>query len=82
LAVPSEAAFLSLVKRGHLQRRKVLTNSLRPLLEGEEIRACLVACGLSPEARAQELSLEAWVRLSWAVEEALARASKQDGDSV
>jgi 16S rRNA (adenine1518-N6/adenine1519-N6)-dimethyltransferase len=70
-SVPSEADFVSLVKRGHLQRRKVLTNSLRPLLEGDEIRECLVSVGLSPESRAQELGLEHWVALSWAVHECL-----------
>ena len=71
LEVPSEAAFVSLVKRGHLQRRKVLTNSLRPLLEGDQIRECLVSCGLSPEARAQELRVEDWVALCWAVDSVL-----------
>ena len=69
--VPSEAEFVSLVKRGNLQRRKVLSNSLRPLLEGDEIRECLVSSGLSPDARAQELSLEDWVTLSWAVHRCL-----------
>ncbi len=70
-SVPSEAEFVSLVKRGHLQRRKVLSNSLRPLLEGDEIRECLVSVGLSPESRAQELGLEEWVALSWAVHRCL-----------
>ncbi len=70
-SVPSEAEFVSLVKRGNLQRRKVLTNSLRPLLEGGEIRECLVSVGLSPESRAQELGLEEWVALSWAVHRCL-----------
>jgi 16S rRNA (adenine1518-N6/adenine1519-N6)-dimethyltransferase len=71
LQVPSEKDFISLVKRGFLQRRKMLSNSLRPLLEGEEIQDCLVSCGLSPDARAQNLSLEDFVALSWAVHEKL-----------
>lgn len=71
LQVPSEKDFISLVKRGFLQRRKMLSNSLRPLLEGEEIQECLVSCGLSPDARAQNLSLEDFVALSWAVHDKL-----------
>lgn len=68
MSVPSEKDFLSLVKRGFLQRRKMLSNSLRPLLQGHEIQECLVSCGLPAEARAQNLSLEDFVALSWAVD--------------
>jgi 16S rRNA (adenine1518-N6/adenine1519-N6)-dimethyltransferase len=65
--VPSEKEFIALVKRGFMQRRKLLSNSLRPLLEGPEIQECLVSCGLPADARAQELSLDDFVALSWAV---------------
>ena len=68
LSVPSEKDFVSLVKKGFLQRRKMLSNSLRPLLQPTEIQECLVACGLPAEARAQNLSLEDFVALSWAVD--------------
>jgi len=67
-SVPSEKDFVSLVKKGFLQRRKMLSNSLRPLLQPGEIQECLVACGLPAEARAQNLSLEDFVALSWAVD--------------
>jgi 16S rRNA (adenine1518-N6/adenine1519-N6)-dimethyltransferase len=69
MKVPSEREFIALVKRGFLQKRKRLSNSLRPLLEGPEIQECLVSCGLSAEARAQELSLEDFVKLSWTIHE-------------
>lgn len=68
MPVPSEREFVSLVKRGFLQRRKMLSNSLRPLLQGDEIQECLVSCGLPAEARAQNLSLEDFVALSWAID--------------
>lgn len=69
LPVPLEKDFVSLVKKGFLQRRKMLSNSLRPLLQSDEIQECLISCGLPAEARAQNLSLEDFVSLSWAVDE-------------
>lgn len=67
MAVPSEKDFVALVKKGFLQRRKMLSNSLRPILQPDEIQQCLVSCGLPAESRAQNLSLEDFVALSWAV---------------
>lgn len=67
--VPCEKEFISLVKRGFLQKRKMLSNALRPTLEGPEIQACLSTCGLPVDARAQSLSLDEFVALSWAINE-------------
>lgn len=69
--VPSEQLFLSIVKRAFLQRRKMLTNALQPLLSGTEIAGCLEEVGLPMDARAQNLSTENFVALSWAIHEAL-----------
>eukprot|EP00889_Picochlorum_renovo_P004314 jgi/Picre1/31344/NNA_006697.t1 len=67
--VPCEKDFISLVKRGFLQKRKMLSNALRPTLEGPEIQECLKQCGLPVDARAQSLSLDEFVALSWAIHE-------------
>ncbi len=32
-----------------------------------QVQGALTACGLNPDARAQDLSLEQWVELSWAL---------------
>jgi 16S rRNA (adenine1518-N6/adenine1519-N6)-dimethyltransferase len=66
-AVPDERAFLRLVKHAFLQRRKTLRNALQPLVGGPAAVAALAAAGLPPDARAQSLSLEEFVRLAWAV---------------
>lgn len=67
ISVPSEKEFVSLVKRAFLQRRKMLTNSLQPLLNSSEIAKCLTKAELPIDCRAQALSLEDFVRLSWAM---------------
>ena len=66
--VPDERRFISLVKKSFLQRRKALRNSLQPLVPGDVAVRALEAVGLSPDARAQELGLEEFARLSWEVE--------------
>lgn len=67
ISVPSEKEFVSLVKRAFLQRRKMLTNSLQPLLNSSEIAQCLTKADLPVDCRAQSLSLEDFARLSWAM---------------
>ena len=67
ISVPSEKEFVSLVKRAFLQRRKMLTNSLQPLLNSSEIAQCLTKADLPVDSRAQALSLEDFARLSWAM---------------
>ena len=62
--VPSASFFKRLVTAGFSQRRKKLCNSLADELGAEAVKASLAAAGLSLEARAEELSLEAWARLA------------------
>lgn len=67
LQVPSEKDFLALVKRAFLQRRKMLTNALQPLLSSSEIADCLTEANLSTDSRAQNLSVSDFVELAWAI---------------
>jgi 16S rRNA (adenine1518-N6/adenine1519-N6)-dimethyltransferase len=63
------APVFRLARSGFSQRRKQLKNSLGPIL-GMAASDTLVAAGIDPSARAQELSVEEW--------EALARAAGQN----
>ena len=67
VAVPDERAFISLVKKAFLQRRKALRNALQPLVSSTEAVAALEAVGLPADARAQELSLDEFVKLAWEI---------------
>jgi 16S rRNA (adenine1518-N6/adenine1519-N6)-dimethyltransferase len=66
--VPRQAwtDFEALLQSGFRQRRKMLRQNLRPFFGGEEavrIERRLEAIGASPQARAEELSVEQWVKL-------------------
>ncbi len=67
--VPDDKEFIKLVKKAFLQRRKALRNALQPLVSGEEAAAALAAAGLGADARAQELCLDEFVNLAWALNE-------------
>lgn len=58
--------FFRVVKAGFAERRKKLRSSLSGGLgkSKEDIDALLAAANLSPEARAQELSIEEWAKLA------------------
>ena len=64
--VKDEAFFFKVIKAAFCQRRKTLTNSLSSGLglKKDEILPVLAACGLKDTARAEELSLEDFSRLS------------------
>ncbi len=49
--------FLEFVKACFAQKRKTLVNNLRAISEPDAMRGILVAFGLTPEARAEELSV-------------------------
>lgn len=56
--------FFSLVKAGFEQRRKKLKTSLKTGVDsGVDTQDLLIKAKISPDARAQELSLEEWYRL-------------------
>ncbi len=58
-------SFFALVRAGFGQKRKTLRNSLASGLglAAQETEAALLAAGLSPQQRAQELSIPDWLRL-------------------
>lgn len=53
-----------LVKLGFAMKRKMLRNNLKGLVEREALEEILGAIAAKPEVRAEELSLEQWVKLS------------------
>jgi 16S rRNA A1518/A1519 N6-dimethyltransferase RsmA/KsgA/DIM1 with predicted DNA glycosylase/AP lyase activity len=61
------------VRKAFSQRRKVVRNALRPLYEPADVAAGLAAVGLSEDARAQDLTLEQFGALAWALQ----RSSQQ-----
>lgn len=69
--------FSSVVANAFSQRRKTIRNALSALLSAEEIAACDVA----PGARAEELPLDAFVRLAQKAE-ALGRKAVTPGTTV
>ena len=60
LAVVNQAHFAALVAAAFRQRRKMLRNSLRGMLDEDQ----LAALGVSPTCRAEELSVADYVRLA------------------
>lgn len=60
VAIRNESCFAEIVRRAFAQRRKTLRNSLRELLDAEQIEAA----GIDPGARPETLGLEAFAALS------------------
>lgn len=65
------ARLCGVVRAGFAQRRKMLRRSLGAILSEEEI----TAAGVRPEARAEELDLESWARLTRCTYESALRPS-------
>lgn len=65
LAVSSEAAFFKIVRAGFCAARKQIANSLAQGLDipKAEVLSLLQKAGLSPQRRAEDLSLEDWANL-------------------
>jgi 16S rRNA (adenine1518-N6/adenine1519-N6)-dimethyltransferase len=57
LDVRDEQRFLEFVQMCFEQKRKTLRNNLRAIAQDDQIHAALDACGLRPDARAEQLSL-------------------------
>lgn len=68
LAPRTEKRFFTLLRAGFNLRRKTLANALKGVADGERLKAALEQQGLSPTARAEELSLEQWLALARACE--------------
>lgn len=84
LQVASERGFLSLVNKAFSEKRKMIRNSLQPLYTPEQVSEALTSLELNPSARAQELSLQDFVRFynklqSMVVKEALGQELVFDG---
>lgn len=56
----NEQAFAKLVKQAFSQKRKTLRNTLKGLLDAEQIEAC----GIEPSVRAENLTVEQFVKLA------------------
>lgn len=54
----------TLVKLGFAQKRKMLRNNLQTVVERDRLTEILKELGIKSEARAEEISLEHWVKLS------------------
>lgn len=54
----------TLVKIGFATKRKMLRNNLKSLIEGDRLLPLLEQLEIHPQARAEDVSLEQWVRLS------------------
>jgi 16S rRNA (adenine1518-N6/adenine1519-N6)-dimethyltransferase len=81
-AVPSERRFLAVVKAAFSQKRKALRNSVRPAAAGADVEAAIRAAGLDEGARAQEMSLDDFVRLSRAIEAGRPAAGGGGGEAA
>ena len=57
LGVVDEKRFLEFVQACFGQKRKTLRNNLRATTPDERFRQALEACGLRPDARAEQLTL-------------------------
>ncbi|MEO1401127.1 MAG: 16S rRNA (adenine(1518)-N(6)/adenine(1519)-N(6))-dimethyltransferase RsmA [Cyanobacteria bacterium J06635_1] len=53
-----------LVKVGFSQKRKMLRNNLKSLIDRDQLNALLKDMSLNPQARAEDLSVPSWVTLS------------------
>ena len=63
-ASPDAAALLAVASAGFQTRRKTLVNTLTPLWGRERAAEAVIAAGLLPTARAEELTLETFGRLA------------------
>ena len=53
----------TLVKQGFAQKRKMLRNNLKSLIERDQLTNIFEAMGIDPQVRAEQLSVENWVDL-------------------
>jgi 16S rRNA (adenine1518-N6/adenine1519-N6)-dimethyltransferase len=63
LEVRGESRFLEFLQRCFAQKRKTLRNNLRGSFSDQQIAAALKSCGLSPDARAEQLNLAKFAAL-------------------
>lgn len=54
----------TLVKQGFSQKRKMLRNNLKSLVERDQVTAVLESMAINPQVRPEQLSVENWIALS------------------
>ena len=62
--VQNERRLFSLLRAGFNLRRKTLSNALRSAVEPDALKSAMEQAEISPTARAEELSVDDWIRLS------------------
>jgi len=62
VVVADEALFFRVIRTGFSQRRKTLSNALKPLVK--DIRDILIGIGIDPVRRAETLSMEEFAKLA------------------
>jgi len=62
VVVADEALFFRIIRTGFSQRRKTLSNALKPLIE--DVREVLISIGIDPVRRAETLSMEEFAKLA------------------
>lgn len=67
--VPNEKKFIQLMKKAFSQKRKMMKNSMQPLVSGEDVASALDECRLNVDARAQDLTIEQFAQLAWKLHE-------------
>jgi len=67
LAVPDEKRFFEFIQLCFSRKRKTLRNNLRDVAPDHRMREALSACGLRPDARAEQLSLTQFAALQTAL---------------
>lgn len=70
-----------LVKLGFATRRKMLRNNLQSVIDRDQLSQLLVSFGLNPQARAEDLSVADWVRLSNQIEDEIQTAAEQPAEA-
>ena len=65
----------TLVKQGFSQKRKMLRNNLKSLVERDQVTAVLESMAINPQVRPEQLSVENWIALSNRVAEHMPPAS-------
>jgi 16S rRNA (adenine1518-N6/adenine1519-N6)-dimethyltransferase len=64
LAPTQPKVFDNLVRLGFATRRKMLRNNLQSAIDREDLTELLIGLDVSPEVRAEDLSLEQWIKLA------------------
>lgn len=60
----SEDKFFEIVRAGFAHKRKMLAPNLAQIFNKEKILSALAAAGVSEKARAEDLTLEQWIKIS------------------